>query len=185
MRRILLSFTFLIALFCMTTSAVAEQKSAVESVQDFYKQYLDYDFKNTPDIPRPAIRLSKAFAATVAKSEAYCRKYGEGPCGWAADGDAYLDTQEFDPQLSYSNSRISIKEIAPGRVQVKLNVYPSLEKAGDYYDRTITYKMVAEDGRYAVDDIAYTDGISTRKRLVEERKRLLASRRANAAGGRR
>ncbi len=99
-----------------------------------------------------------------------------------ADGDEYLDTQEIDPILSYSNSRITISEISPGTVQVKLNVYPSVENAGDFYDKTITYKMVMEDGLYVVDDIAYSDGISTRRKLSEERAYVLAHPRLDTGG---
>jgi len=182
MRQILLSLTFLFAYCCISTAFAADRKSAVATVRDFYKQYLAYDYSKTPKTPRPAIALSKAFSAEVTKTEALCKKYGEGPCGWGADGDQYLDTQEADPALSYSNSRITIRETSPGIVQVKLNVYPSIEDAGDYYHKSITYKMVRENGSYAVDDVAYADGISTRKELFEERKQLLELHRLDAAG---
>lgn len=182
MRRILLSLTLLFAFCCFTTAFASDRKSAVATVRDFYKHYLAYDYSKTPKAPRPSITLSKAFFAEVTKTAAFCKKYGEGPCGWGADGDEYLDAQETDPALSYSNSLIAIREISPGTVQVKLNVYPSVENAGNYYHRTITYKMVRENGSYAVGDIAYSDGISTRKKLFEERTQLFAYRRLDGTG---
>ena len=94
---------------------------------------------------------------------------------WGADGDEYLDAQEIAPDLSYSNSGISIKEISLGTVQVKLNVYPSEKSAGDYYNKTITYKIIVENGKYLVDDMAYSDGISARQRLAEERAYIRAN----------
>ena len=182
MRRILLNLTFTFALCGMTTAFAADRKTAVATVRDFYRQYLAYDYAKTPQAPRPTMAFSTAFLREVTKTEAACHQYGEGPCGWGASGDEYLDTQESDPALSYSNSRITVREIAPGKVQVKLNVYPSVKDAGNYYDKTMTYKMVVENGSYVVDDIAYSDGISTRKRLSEERKQLLAFPRREPLG---
>jgi hypothetical protein len=175
---------FLLFTLCSSanTTFAAERKTAVETVKGFYKRYLSYDYAKTPKTPRPTIALSKAFSGEVKKTADICKKYGEGPCGWGADGDEYLDAQETDPNLSYSNSRIAIREIRPGMVQVKLNVYPSIKDAGDFYDRTITYKMVMENGSWAVDDIAYSDGVSTRKKLSDERANTLAYPRQDAAG---
>lgn len=181
MRRILSCVTIMFAFCYVTTAFAVEPKTAVATVRDFYQEYLAYSFAKTPKAPRPAIAWSKAFFAEITKTATLCRKYGEGPCGWGADGDEYLDAQEIDPALSYANSRITISEISPGTVQVKLNVYPSIEDAGDYYQRSITYKMVKENGAYAVDDIAYTDRVSIRKKLSEERKQLIAYPRSDAA----
>lgn len=58
----------------------------------------------------------------------------------------YLDAQEYEPNLSYERSGISIKEIGPDPYQVNLNVYPSIKNVGDFYSRTITYRMVNENG---------------------------------------
>jgi hypothetical protein len=184
MGRMLSSLTFVFALCCATTSFAADGKTAIATVREFYTRYLGYDYSKMPKASRPTIALSKAFLAEVEKTEAACKQYGEGPCGWGADGDEYLDTQEIEPGLSYSSSRMTIREISPNTVQVRLNVYPSVKDAGDYYQKTITYKMVRENGSFVVDDIAYTDGIATRKKLSEERKQVLAYPRIDAAGKR-
>lgn len=159
----------------LSVAQAADQSAAVNTVQDFYKRYLASDFSKMPTKARPKIALSKAFAKEIKRSDVDCKKYGEGPCGWGADGDEYLDAQEIAPDLSYSNSGISIKEISLGTVQVKLNVYPSEKSAGDYYNKTITYKIIVENGKYLVDDMAYSDGISARQRLAEERAYIRAN----------
>ncbi|HLY96468.1 MAG TPA: hypothetical protein VKO66_04570, partial [Sideroxyarcus sp.] len=90
------------------------------------------------------------------------------------DGDEYLDTQEIDPNLSYLNSRIRFKLIKPNLVQVRLNVYPSIKDANGYYDRTITYKVVNENGNWVVDDVMYSDGVSTRQKMADENANAIA-----------
>ena len=174
MTKILSVFAFLCALCHTSLSIAGDQDSALATVQDFYMRYLAYDHARTPTVPPPAMVLSKAFQAEISKTAAACRKYGEGSCGWSADGDAYLDTQEVGPGLSYANSGITFTEIAPGTIRVRLNVYPSLTDVGDHYLRTITFRMLKRRGNYVVDDIAYTDGVSTRKQLQAERRQLLA-----------
>lgn len=180
-RRISSSLFVLFAL-CSSVTFASGRKTAVDSVRDFYRRYLGDGDSKLPKTPPPTIALSKAFFAELAKTKAICNKYGEGPCGWGADGDKYLDAQEIDPILNYSNSRITISENAPGAVQVKLNVYPSARDAGDAYDRTITYMMVVEHGSYVVDDVAYADGVSLRKKLLSERAYTWAHPRQDAAG---
>jgi len=173
---------FVLFALCSSATFASDRRTAVDTVRGFYQRYLSYDLSKFPETPLPTIPLSKAFSAEVTKTAAICNLYGEGPCGWGAAGDKYLDAQEIDPILSYSNSRITIREIMPGTVQVKLNVYPSARDAGDFYDRMITYKMVMEHGSYVVDDVAYADGVSMRKKLLSERAYSWAYPRQDAAG---
>ena len=142
--------------------------SPVDVISKFYKSYLAYDSRGTPDNSRPGIDLSANFAAVVAHTDAVCEKFADYPCGWGADGDAYLDAQEFDPELRYESSGIVIKEAGPGVVTVELNVYPSIKDAGNFYLRSITYQLVNESGRWVVDDVIYSDGKSTRQVLIDE-----------------
>ncbi len=118
--------------------------------------------------------MSKAFAREVNLTDKVCTKHVNGPCGWGVDSDEYLDTQEIDPLLNYANSGIAISEAKPGTVQVKLNVYPSEKDASGYYLRTITYQMTREGGAWVLDDIVYTNGISARKQMADDRKNALA-----------
>ncbi len=133
-----------------------------------------HDYSKTPKIPRPTLALSKSFRVEVKKNKEICAQYASGPCGWGADGDEYLDAQEYEANLSYESSGMSIAEIGPNLFQVTLNVYPSVKDAGDYYQRTIIYKMVNENGAWVVDDVMYADGVSTRKKMAEENAFVIA-----------
>ncbi len=170
-----ISAVLIISILAFAVPTYAQPQTAVDTVREFYKIYLNRDLSKPADDKRPAIGLSHSFIEVVKHSSEVCEKYADGPCGWGADGDEYLDAQEWDPKLSYDNSGITIKEIKPDVVQVKLNVYPSIKDAAKYYDRTITYTMVKENGKWVVDDVTYTDGISERKRLAEESSDAIAN----------
>jgi len=146
----------------------AESNNPVKTIQEFYKRYMSYDYHKTPALPRPKLEFSKSFGDAVKNNSKICAKYATGPCGWASDGDEYLDTQESYPNLNYKNSGITIKEIKPNIIQVKLNVYPSVKNAKGYYEKTIIYKMISENGSWVVDDVTYSDGVSSRKHMTDE-----------------
>ena len=156
-------------------AVAAEPATAVEKIQAFYKSYFDYykqsnDTSDEQGIPPPEVEQSDAFKAEVKQSDELCAQYDDGVCGWGADADPYLDSQDPDVELTYENSAIAITETEPNTVQVKLNVNPSLAEGNT---RTILYKMVQEHDKWLVDDIVYADeggNISTRAQLAEERK---------------
>ena len=142
-----------------------EPLNALSSVKAFYKKLLSYKYAS--HTIRPEMKFSTSLAAEVQKNSDICKKYAPGDvCGWGANGDIYLDTQEIDPILSYKNSGIKLKEIAAGTIEVKLNVYPS--EGSPYYDKTIIYKMKKENNMWVADDIAYGDGRSARAYMKKE-----------------
>ncbi|MBK8451826.1 MAG: DUF3828 domain-containing protein [Thiofilum sp.] len=148
---------------------IAKTPTAVDAVSGFYKRYLA-DFAKDP--AKPDIAMSKAFRAEIQKSEQACKNFDDGPCGWGADADPYLNSQDYDANFSYVNSGISFKETAPNTVRVDLNVTPS---APEISKNTIIFKMVQESGQWVADDILYPDGkslYSTRKALTAERAQL-------------
>jgi hypothetical protein len=108
------------------------------------------------------------FNKTVKENAKICAEYISGPCGWGSDGDVYLDTQESEPNLSFQSSGIGFTEIKPNLVQVKLNVYPSVKDATGYYEKTITFKMIKENGRWVVADVMYADGASSLQNMADE-----------------
>jgi hypothetical protein len=95
----------------------------------------------------------------------------EGPCGWGANGDIYFNSQEYDPALTYENSRMKISELSPGEVTASFNVYPSDTKAGTFYDRKLVFKLVQAEGQWVVDDILI-EGKSQRQEIEEETRAL-------------
>ena len=149
--------------------AFAADGTAVESVTEFYKRYLGPNQDVIlQDGQRPQIRLSAAFQQAVEENRRICAANSTGVCGWGADGDEYLDTQETDPYLSYESSGIQIQSLPGDTVQVRLNVYPSETESAAFYTKVITYKMIREGDAWAVDDITYTNGHSARKMIREE-----------------
>jgi hypothetical protein len=156
------------ALFSTNIASISESKPSIKTIQDFYIRYLNDDNRKMPNIERPPIAMSNSFREAIEKNARICAANVIGPCGWGTDGDEYLATQETDPGLNYLNSGITFIEIEPDMVQVKLNVYPSAKEANGYYNKTITYKMVKENGNWVVDDVSYSDGISIRKVMEDE-----------------
>lgn len=159
-----------------TQAATHDTQTAVDKIKAFYQTYFDYyhtmaNAANDENIPTPEIDKSEAFNADIKKSDEVCAKYSDdGPCGWAADGDPYLNSQDADTDLNFTNSAITFTETQPGTIEVKLNISPSIPE-GNF--RTITYKMVEEKGKWVADDILYTDDnetTSARDMLAEERR---------------
>ena len=155
----------LMRLLFLTFAQAASGPSAKNTIEKFYRSYLD-----TPSITakKPSPSFSPSFRALLKKDEETCKKYaGSDICGWGADGNVYLDAQEYDPHLTYRSSGIEITEAEPGKVKVNLNVYPSLKGANDSYKRSLVFVMVKTKGAWAVDDIL-SHGSSARKEMQEE-----------------
>jgi hypothetical protein len=149
-------------------SFAAELKTAHETVREFYQHYLNFNYQATPTAPSPTLKFSNKFNEAIVTHNAICEKYVDGICGWGAEGDVYLNTQETDPKLNYKNSNIKITPTSSNIIHVKLNVYPSEEDTDGYYIRVINYKMIQENGIWVADDIIYEDGISSRKRMEDQ-----------------
>lgn len=149
----------LTAALLLLAPLVAHAATARDTVENFYRKYLSPGKK-------PQIEISKSFRKLTRENEKVCKeKAGTDICGWGADGDIYLNAQEYDPKLTFDSSGATVTEAEIGTVRVKLNVYPSLGKA---YDREITFRMIEEGGRWVVDDIVYAGGDSSRKHIREE-----------------
>ncbi len=149
-------------------SFAEELKAAPETVREFYQHYLNFNYRSTPNAPVPELKFSRKFNEAIAKHNAICEKYVDGICGWGAEGDVYLNTQETDPTLNYKNSNIKITPTSGNMINVELNIYPSEENTDGYYIRVINYKMIQENGIWVADDIIYQNGISSRKRMEDQ-----------------
>ena len=171
--RKILALLVLLSLALANVASGAEPTTAIETLRDFYKSYFRYLSRGTPNVKGPTLAMSDAFSKAAKKNREICTTYSTSICGWASDGDAYLDAQEIGPKLSLVNTGIKFVEIKPGLVQVSLNVYPSYKDAA--YDRTITYKMVREKGRWVMDDVMYSDGVSTVKNMEIENAETIAN----------
>jgi hypothetical protein len=149
----------------VSTPSQAEIKTAETVIFDFYKEYLNYNYKSNK--PRPELTFSKEFKKAIQDNEEACKLYSTGICGWDAEGDTYTASQDSDENLNFDNSNFSYQHISKNKIQVKLNVFPS--DPDPYYDSVITFNMIIEDGKYVVDDILYgKEMLSTRSRIDSE-----------------
>lgn len=160
----LASLSWVLILGVPLNAVASEPLSAPESILTFYKTYLNSRYFNHPDKPHPSIEMSRSFREEIQKTEAACNLINV-PCNWATYGDEYIDTVSADTDLDFESSGITAKEISPGYVQVKLNVRPSDKDGIAYNERKITYWMIKERGKWVVDDIIYSDNVSSRRKM--------------------
>lgn len=174
-RTMILLLSTILAITLPSFSFATELKTAHETVREFYQHYLNFNSQATPNLPSPKLKFSKTFDKAIDKHNAICEKYVDGICGWGAEGDVYLNTQETDPKLNYKNSNIKITPTSGNIINVELNVYPSEKNTDGYYIRIINYKMIQENGIWVADDIIYKDGISSRKRMADQNAYAIAN----------
>lgn len=152
---------FLAALTSLSAQA-AGGKSAPATIEAFYRKYLG-SAKKELNLP-----FSRSFRALQKEDTAACKKFaGSDICGFGADGDVYLDAQDFDPKLTYASAGFKATEAEPGKVTASFNLFPNDKASGDENKRTIVFAMVKEKGAWVVDDIL-TRGESARKQLRDE-----------------
>ena len=164
----------LILVLVISNPAFASGTDPIDVVRDFYKKYIVYIHAEKRNSLKPHIQFSKQFQKSLDRNYDVCENYASGICGWQADGDAYLNAQEIDPNLTFENSGIAFKAIGKDLVEVKLNVYPSEKANTDYYLREIKYRMIYEDGAWVVDDIIYKESGSSQKTIEKETAHYLA-----------
>jgi hypothetical protein len=172
-------YLILILLGIASSNVCADQKSATETLKEFYSKLLSYNYYKTPNIPRPSLQFSKSFNEAIKLNGELCSKYVEGICGFAADGDEYLNCQDHDPNLSYENSGITFKEVGVNLIRVTLNIFP-FEAKEDRFIRTITYKMIKENDHWVADDILYFNEANSARKEMEKENKFALSNSSNA-----
>lgn len=151
----------------MAESALANESSAKEVINSFYKSYLDSINSPSHEHNKPVLAYSQAFKNEIENNHALCEKHLDEVCGWAADGDEYLDAQDYDSALNYASSGFQITELNNQLIQVEFNLFP-LEKDNTAYLRKLSFKMLKEHGHWVVDDILYEGRDSARQQIQEE-----------------
>jgi Protein of unknown function (DUF3828) len=149
--------------------------NAKKTIEDFYRDYLNYHFNRTPNTKPPELKFSHKFLADIETNNSICSEYATGVCGWNASGDEYLNTQEIDPNLRYENSGVRFTEMTSDVIKVRLNVFPSAKDP--YYDKLIRFKLIKESGTWVVDDIAYDEKneTSVREYIRKENAQYIAN----------
>lgn len=146
----------------------------------FYEGYLNGNNENRRGYPQKTPLFSQGFKALLAENEHCCELMrGDDICGFGADGDMYLDTQECGPNLNFKTSEFRARLSAPGTVVASFTVWPG-EK--DFYWRVVQFHLVPEEGNWRVDDFGFLSASDTfrsaRAEIKEENARLIVQARS-------
>lgn len=153
-------------------------KSALQTVSEFYHQYLNPNAKpKVNDLP-----YSQSLQRDIATNEAICKKYADGPCGWGADRDLYLDAQESDPKLNDRNANLHFTAKPGNMIEVTFDLFP-YDKPDNREHRTMQLKMIEENHAWVLDDIIFQYTGSERKNMQEENKYYLQPANSVSSGG--
>ncbi|MEI6729649.1 MAG: DUF3828 domain-containing protein [Pseudomonadota bacterium] len=179
----MLKFFVLFCLLFVASANAQEELTAIQTIDNFYREYLDYKYDPTkPDIKAPNPIFSKSFNNALAESKSLCDKYANGEiCGWAADSDPYLNAQDQEDNLTYEKANVKISEPIKGTIKVTFNLFPS---GNNTVLNTVIYKVIKEDNIWVIDDlidVADEPGIpyaefSAKKQMEDEAKYLLGNK---------
>jgi hypothetical protein len=163
--------------------ALTDSKSTCLSeyslIKSFYKSYIkdiEHRYEN-----QLSLKFSKSFNALLHEDKKNCsEKAGSDVCGWGADTNVYLDTQEQDPNLTFENAKFKLSNPKKGIVNIIFNVYPSMKdkEAQLFYQKKIQFKLIKENHQWVVDDIVYfrKDGAESSRKQIQDEIALYASR---------
>lgn len=152
-------------LLSTTTPAATETPppSALQTVSEFYHQYLNPNTRNKRlDLP-----YSQSLQRDIAVNTAICKKFADGPCGWGADRNLYLDAQESDPKLNDTNANLHFTAKPGNIIEVSFDLFP-FEKPKEQDHRVMQLKMVYENQAWVLDDVIFEYTGSERKNMQEE-----------------
>ncbi|MYM26392.1 hypothetical protein GTP46_27555 [Duganella sp. FT135W] len=167
----------------MADKSWSEKQQQLELITSFYKDHLARpETRQASQLPAGSF-YSTELEALVDANLQLCDSLSRGDdiCGYGADGDVFLDTQEVSPTLDFERSHFNVVRSGENTVEASFNIYPDM---GSAYDRHIRYVLVQEDSGWRVDDMLYADGRSMRQELQRENEAVLARARdlSDAAG---
>jgi hypothetical protein len=161
----------------------SEKQQQLDLITNFYKDHLARpESRQASQLPTGSF-YSKELEALVDANLQLCDSLSRGDdiCGYGADGDVFLDTQEVSPSLDFERAHFTVTRSGENTVDASFNVHPDM---GSAYERHIRYVLVREESGWRVDDMLYGDGRSMRQELQRENDAVLARARelADAAG---
>ena len=167
----------------LADKAWSEKQQQLDLITNFYKDHLARpETRQASQLPAGSF-YSKELEALVDANLQLCDSLSRGDdvCGYGADGDVFLDTQEVPPTLDFERARFKAERIGDDTVEASFSVHPDMDSSAD---RQIRYVLVREDGGWRVDDMLYAQGRSMRQELQRENAAVLARARelADAAG---
>ena len=149
---ILIRLLTIIIVACVSRSS-SQSNGPVRFVTGFYKTYLNAAKQDYFSAEKRVFSLSAL--QLLDSNHAVCaRKAGTDVCGYDADCDIFLASQENGPDLNFKNSSFRAKLVSPGVVEVSFTVWPG---GGAQYKRRLRLSVVRERGRWKLDDITLPD----------------------------
>lgn len=163
-------FTVVTVVALGTFSVAAQTSKTAEGVlRHFYTNYLNFDLRKAQKAKPPQLKFSRAFLKDRKENEASCRKIKDMPCGFGADGDPYLDAQDFGDELNARTAQLDIQKLseeAKDFLKVKVSFF--LFPGSDTRRRVLIYHMKRESSAWRVDDIEYESGDTARTWMQKE-----------------
>ena len=165
-------------LFCIAAAGLmvdrtwSEQQQQVDLIADFYKNHFA-QLEKTQASQLPAGSFySRELEALVEANSQLCDSLSRGDdiCGYGADGDVFLQTQEAAPHLDIERAGFKAERVEDGMVDVSFNVYPDMGKS---YERKLRYLLVKETAGWRVNDVLYNGG-SMRQDIACENQEITA-----------
>ncbi len=158
-----------------TQSQKLRQSDALALLTQFYTDYLNLNIHTNPNAKVPSLPFTRAFNNELRKNKLLCRKHQDEICGFAADGDPYLDAQDFADGLNAKNARLKLdllsKENAKNKALVRVHFFLFPDSNTD--ERNLLYRLKYEEGTWRVDDIIYGPNSSARQQIRDEIRSLL------------
>ncbi|MRX09321.1 hypothetical protein GJ697_15885 [Pseudoduganella sp. FT25W] len=157
----------------LADKAWSEKQQQLDLITDFYRDHLARpDSRLASQLP-PGTFYSRELEALVDANSQLCYSLSRGDdvCGYGADADVFLQTQEASPTLDFDRSSFKVSRVGENIVEATFNVYPDM---GTAYDRQIRYVLVEEDEGWRVDDMLFSDGRSMRQEIQQENDAILS-----------
>lgn len=146
-----------------SSAALPSADSEVRVIKSFYNVYLNlnHDKLVPASISNQGTKLfSKVFRDLVSLNADLCARKSPGEvCGWSADGDPYLSSQDNGPGLNAANSGLTVAEIPTTvadhkLIVVKFTVDPTDKDNANKSQREMRFLIGLEHGKWVVDDLS-------------------------------
>jgi hypothetical protein len=176
------ALVLLLCFYSLTAFADSRTNNPKEIITHFYQSYfLSLQAKHEQSTPK--LDFSTSFKKLLESNKKLCLSFADEICGWGADGDVYLNAQDYDDSLTIENSHFKISEVSHNLFKVSFNLFP-FDKTVQSNDRIILYKMIYEQNNWVIDDIIYDKNNSARKQIKNENNLLINTLKDKQKGAR-
>lgn len=157
----------------LADKAWSEKQQQLDLITDFYRDHLARpEVRQASQLPSGTF-YSKELEALVDANLQLCDSLSRSDdvCGYGADQDVFLQTQEAAPTLDFDRSSFRVSRVGDNLIEATFNVYPDM---GTAYDRQIRFALVREDDGWRVDDMLLPQGRSMRQEIQQENDAIIA-----------